>query len=143
METTFTRTDTKVIKGVAVLLMLMHHLFYFPDNRPYSMPEVRQTLPNFMGQGLETMLGIFGVICVPIFFFLAGYGLYLQTRRDGFRLEMRILAVYTQYWKIFFIFIPIGFLFFPPPERLLQGDGLLAMYLSSGACRSCSRHCSA
>jgi hypothetical protein len=49
METTFTRTDTKVIKGVAVLLMLMHHLFYFPDNRPYSMPEVRQTLPNFMG----------------------------------------------------------------------------------------------
>lgn len=112
METTFTRTDTKVIKGVAVLLMLMHHLFYFPDNRPYSMPEVRQTLPNFMGQGLETMLGIFGVICVPIFFFLAGYGLYLQTRRDGFRLEKRILAVYTQYWKIFFIFIPIGFLFF-------------------------------
>lgn len=112
METTFTRTDTKVIKGVAVLLMLMHHLFYFPDNRPYSMPEVRQILPNFMGQGLETMLGIFGVICVPIFFFLAGYGLYLQTRRDGFRLEKRILAVYTQYWKIFFIFIPIGFLFF-------------------------------
>ena len=112
METTFTRRDTKAIKGVAVLLMLMHHLFYFPDNRPYSMPEVHQTLPGFMGQGLETMLGIFGVICVPIFFFLAGYGLYLQTRRDGFRLEKRILAVYTQYWKVFFVFIPIGFLFF-------------------------------
>ena len=112
METTFTRTDTKVIKGVAVLLMLMHHLFYFPDNRPFTMPEVHQTLPGFMGQGLETMLGIFGVICVPIFFFLAGYGLYLQTRRDGFRLEKRILAVYTQYWKVFFVFIPIGFVFF-------------------------------
>lgn len=142
METTFTRTDTKVIKGVAVLLMLMHHLFYFPDNRPYSMPEVRQTLPNFMGQGLETMLGIFGVICVPIFFFLAGYGLYLQTRRDGFRLEKRILAVYTQYWKIFFIFIPIGFLF-SATRAIIARRRLTAMYLSSGACRSCSRHCSA
>ena len=142
METTFTRTDTKVIKGVAVLLMLMHHLFYFPDNRPYSMPEVRQTLPNFMGQGLETMLGIFGVICVPIFFFLAGYGLYLQTRRDGFRLEMRILAVYTQYGRSFSSLSPSGSCF-SATRAIIARRRLTAMYLSSGACRSCSRHCSA
>lgn len=142
METTFTRTDTKVIKGVAVLLMLMHHLFYFPDNRPYSMPEVRQTLPNFMGQGLETMLGIFGVICVPIFFFLAGYGLYLQTRRDGFRLEKRILAVYTHIGRSFLSLSPLGSCF-SATRAIIARRRLTAMYLSSGACRSCSRHCSA
>lgn len=113
MERTFTRTDTKVVKGVAVLLMLMHHLFYFSDHWPDTMPAAHKTLPNFMGgQGLEQMLGIFGVICVPIFFFLAGYGLWQQTQRRDFRLGNRILLVYKQYWKVFVIFIPIGFLLF-------------------------------
>ena len=97
MERTFTRTDTKVVKGVAVLLMLMHHLFYFSDHWPDTMPAAHKTLPNFMGgQGLEQMLGIFGVICVPIFFFLAGYGLWQQTQRRDFRLGNRILLVYKQ-----------------------------------------------
>lgn len=27
----FTREDTKVMKGVAILLMLMHHLWSYPD----------------------------------------------------------------------------------------------------------------
>lgn len=125
METTFTRTDTKVIKGVAVLLMLMHHLFYFPDNRPYSMPEVRQTLPNFMGQGLETMLGIFGVICVPIFFFLAG--VRLVPADPAGRLPVGkahpggVYAVLEDFFHLYPHWVPV----FPPPERLLQGDGLL------------------
>lgn len=29
METTFTKDDTKVIKGIAVILMLKHHLRAF------------------------------------------------------------------------------------------------------------------
>lgn len=142
METTFTRTDTKVIKGVAVLLMLMHHLFYFPDNRPYSMPEVRQNLPNFMGQGLETMLGIFGVICVPIFFFLAGYGLYLQTRRDGFRWKSASWRCIRSIGRFFSSLSPLGSCF-SATRAIIARRRLTAMYLSSGACRSCSRHCSA
>lgn len=31
MENYFTKEDTKVIKGIAIILMLTHHLWGFPD----------------------------------------------------------------------------------------------------------------
>lgn len=31
IKTTISREDTKILKGIAVLLMLMHHLWTFPD----------------------------------------------------------------------------------------------------------------
>ena len=32
-----TRTNTKQLKAVAILLMLAHHLFTFPDRIPYGL----------------------------------------------------------------------------------------------------------
>lgn len=34
---TFTREDTRAIKGVAVVLMLLHHLWCFPDRIPVEL----------------------------------------------------------------------------------------------------------
>ncbi|WP_455500540.1 acyltransferase family protein [Gemmiger sp.] len=113
MENTFTRMDTKVVKGAAILLMLAHHLFYSENRMLLTMPEIRWTLPGHIaGMSLEQTAAGFGKICVAVFFFLAGYGLYHQMQKATFRLEKKIVTLYRQYWRVFFIFIPIGFLFF-------------------------------
>lgn len=54
----------------------------------------------------------FARICVPIFFFLGGYGLYKRLESGKFSLSDSIISLYKQYWKVFVIFIPIAFCFF-------------------------------
>ncbi|MGN1167835.1 MAG: acyltransferase family protein [Lachnospiraceae bacterium] len=104
----FTRENTKQIKGIAILLMLAHHLFFFPERIPtgYSL----STGITLMGYELTQLIGQFGKICVPIFMFLGGYGLYLSFSPNS--LTRRLVRLYKSYWKIFFLFIPIGILFF-------------------------------
>jgi len=109
MKHIFSREDTKVIKGIAIVLMLAHHLWAFPDRYPvgfffYSWLSVE-------GQPLEVFLGSFGKICVAIFMFLGGYGLYWKTRKRG-GILLDIIHLYKSYWKVFLLFIPIGFLLF-------------------------------
>lgn len=104
----FTRENTKQIKGIAILLMLAHHLFFFPERIPtgYSL----STDITLMGYELTQLIGQFGKICVPIFMFLGGYGLYLSFSPNS--LTRRLVRLYKSYWKVFFLFIPIGILFF-------------------------------
>ena len=68
----YTRVDTKSAKGVAVLLMLVHHLYAFPQYVPGG--SLRSVITAF-GVPLPMILGEFGKICVSIFFFLGGYGM--------------------------------------------------------------------
>ena len=54
MERTFTRMDTKAVKGVAVFCMVAHHLFYSESRRPIGMPEIHWTLDGMIaGMSLE------------------------------------------------------------------------------------------
>ena len=112
-----TRTNTKQLKAVAILLMLAHHLFTFPDRIPYGLSPTT----SIMTSNLEftQCIGTFGKICVSIFMFLGGYGLYASsiTDNDGIQipknsLSRHIFSLYTSYWKVFLIFVPIGFLLF-------------------------------
>ena len=105
----FTREDTRIVKGIAIILMLMHHLFAFPNRYPSDF----SFAPTFSIYGTDfiVFLGQFGKICVALYMFLGGYGLFCQYR-TGKKLHENIFKLYTNYWKIFFIFIPIGFLLF-------------------------------
>lgn len=102
----FTREDTKVLKGLAIILMLLFHLWAFPD--------------RIVGEGVKTFLlppslivyiGKMGHICVPMFLFLGGYGTYKIYEGGNFSITKRLLKVYFSYWKIFCIFVPIGYIF--------------------------------
>lgn len=118
----FSREDTKAIKGAAIVLMLFHHLAGFPDRLPAGFGGFDSVL-NRIGDG--TWLVTFALcarLCVPVFFFLGGYGLYQRRQAQKFRLSDAVLTLYRQYWKVFVIFIPIAFLFF---ER--SGDGISAL----------------
>lgn len=105
----FTRTDTKIVKGLAILLMLAHHLFLFPERQPTGFEF--QDLVMTDGVLLTTVVGRFGKLCVALFLFLGGYGLWCRKDKNGL-MKDSILRLYKAYWKVFLIFVPIGFAFF-------------------------------
>lgn len=73
-------------------------------------------------------LGHFGNICVSIFFSGGGYGTYISIKKTGFSLIGRIKNLYIQYWKVFFIYIPIGFLFFSNQPAYCHDSGIYTRF---------------
>ncbi len=109
----FTREDTRAVKGLAVLLMLFHHLAYTQSRWPVGFAGFASPLwKGFIEGGYLTDMALTALLCVSIFFFLGGYGLYRRWESGRFSLTSAILKLYHQYWKVFFIFVPIAFLFF-------------------------------
>ncbi|QUO31246.1 acyltransferase family protein [Faecalicatena sp. Marseille-Q4148] len=107
-EITFSKKDTLRLKGIAICMMLFHHLFGFPDRIPYKMIDI-----SFIGGDLSYFLASFSKLCVMIYVFLGGYGNYYtfyhctnisETSRC---LVDKIKKLYLNYWKVFLIFIPL------------------------------------
>lgn len=109
MKMEFSREDTKVIKGVAIVWMLIHHLWPFEDRIAGGLLRYKFSI---FGEPSIVYLGLFGKICVTLFFFLGGYGIYCSSKGKAYDIVGRIKGLYVEFWKIFLIFIPIGFLFF-------------------------------
>ena len=79
MNREFTRQDTQVVKGLAVLCLLLYHLFENYD-RVISMNVIYKPLPL----ELFLMLTGFGNICVAVFVFLSAYGITKSLlQKDG------------------------------------------------------------
>lgn len=97
----FGKEETGVIKGVAVLLMLIHHLFYqeeYLQNCIFLLPFEKEGILQFAQTSK---------VCVAMFLLLSGFGLYKswQSRggdtswRDGFLFSARyIKKLLIQYW---------------------------------------------
>jgi uncharacterized membrane protein len=112
MSKEFSRHDTKIMKGVAVILMLMHHLWFCPDRLSGNL----KYLINCFQNSSIYYLGSFGQICVSLFFFLGGYGLWCISKKGKLDILNNIKKLYISYWKVFLVFIPIGFIFFSKQE---------------------------
>lgn len=104
-----TKDDTTRMKAIAVLLMLIYHLWGYPDR--IAGGELKY-LVNIFEYSSIYYIGLFGKICVSMFFFLGGYGTYVSSAGKQFDPVFRIKKLYISYWKVFVIFIPIAFLFF-------------------------------
>ncbi len=87
MENVFTREDTKVIKGLAVILMLIHHLWAFPNR---IAGDGLVSYLEVFGQSSIQYIGIFGKICVSIFLFLGGYGIYISCKDNTLNVLSKI-----------------------------------------------------
>jgi len=95
----FDINSTNACKGLALILLLWHHLFY-------SHPEY----------GIATCkMGILAKVCVAIFVILSGYGFSESIRNKSIGLlefyKNRLLVIYSNYWFIALIFVPIGVFF--------------------------------
>ena len=119
-----TKTDSLVLKGIAICAMLCHHLF--------------TCVPKTVGMdfsGMPLFLGQIGKSCVALFIFLSGYGLSIgydslkgYTQVDKCKacvcfLAKRFVHFYLQYWPIFFIFVSIGVFVFHRPLSLPYAVG--------------------
>ena len=120
MNPSFSREDTRAVKGLAVLLVLMHHIWFFPERRPLFVTAWSSPANPWMlnGQDIFTALSGFAPISMGFFLFLTGYGLYMQYRSGKLSLWSRIKRFYLSFWKVFLIVIPISFLFFSNQELI-------------------------
>lgn len=102
--------DTNVLKGIALILLLIHHLFY-----EGNMPIAELYLA---GHPVVQEFSIWCKVCVSIFVLLSGYGLTLSAYNKGgigklwIFYKRRILKLMPNYWFIYFIFVPIGVFIF-------------------------------
>ncbi len=109
-KSSFTREDTQAMKGIAIILMFVHHLFCFPERLAEG---VSYTPMFWVGPvTAEVYLGNFGRICPFMFAFLGGLGTYIgcsrfQGKELDSRIWKRIKGLYISFWQVFAIFIPL------------------------------------
>ena len=60
------KQDTSVMKGIAIIAMLCHHVYT-------CQPEWVEAYPFVL-----TIIGVLGKVCVAMFLFCTGYGLAVQ-----------------------------------------------------------------
>ena len=88
-----TKRNSKMLKGVAILSMLMLHLFCRRENLPYT------PLLWIGGTPLIYYFALFGDICVAVYCFVSGYAHYMQSSE----------AEIKKRWKhLLLFFIPFG-----------------------------------
>lgn len=109
----FTKDDTLSIKALAIILMLLHHLFTFPDKLTNGASFTNLYVFSD-GRSVEYILGNYGKLCVALFMMLSGYGIYCSYRANneglGSSILKRIKGVYIKYWQVFIVFVPLGLL---------------------------------
>ena len=103
----FEKDDTKIMKAVAIILMLYHHLFAFPDRINYNYI----SLFKYNDKTISFFIGDFGKICVAIFLFLGGYGTYCIYKNNTNELiKKKLKSLYKCFLRVFIITIPISVL---------------------------------
>lgn len=130
----FRGANTQIAKGVAVLLLLWHHL-RFGDL-------VASPVPS----GFGVLVAFYGKVCVAIFLVLSGYGLWMSynKKRPDYTsfLKSKIPNLMMPYWISFVIFGILGALFFERTLNSLYGGSVfdlvinflgLNMYFKSGS----------
>lgn len=101
------KENVNMVKGLAIILMVIHHTFAFPER----ISDIDWTSSLF---NIEVHIAEFGRICVFIYLFLSGYGLfYYAENNNGVTYKdiiKRAIKLLKRYWLIMILFIPLGFL---------------------------------
>ena len=130
----FRGTNTQIAKGVAVLLLLWHHLRF------------GQLVANPVPSGFGVLVAFYGKVCVAIFLVLSGYGLWMSYNKKRPKyfdfLAKKIPNLMAPYWISFIIFGAVGAMFFGRTLNYLYGGSVfdafinflgLNMYFKSGS----------
>lgn len=117
MDNGINKQQSKIIKGVAILLMIYHHLFVLAGEGMYGDSIL------FLNTKPVTIMAYFGKICVGLFAFISGYAIRRaffiireKTNKEDVRsfiiLEYKyaishIIRLYLYYWLVLIIFVPM------------------------------------
>ena len=111
MENGITKKQSAILQGVAILMMVYHHLYSFTV-------EYKSLLP-FMQVDTVQRIAWFCKLCVGIFAFVSGYGMYYvmagQSREQFWRrllaeyrcVLIRILKLYGKLWLVLAIYMAL------------------------------------
>lgn len=106
MNYQFSKTDTNIVKGVAIIAMLFHHC-YVTD---VSFKAHGVSFAPF-SKGTVVTLAQWSKVCVGIFVFLSAYGIALSLKKlyDGRQYERKNLSrmAVRRIWKILSGFWPV------------------------------------
>ncbi len=113
-----TRTDTGVMKAVAMALMVFHHGFLQMD-RLSNGNGYDSLFILSDGNQLEPMLAFFGKLCVGLFMLLSGFGIcksYMQKSEAeapsymSAMIGKRIRGIFIRWWQVLAVFIPLAYI---------------------------------
>lgn len=120
-----TSKDNQMAKGVAILGMLMLHLFCRVGVLPYE-PQM-----YVGGTPLVYFLGLFGDLCVPTYCFCSGYAQMILREKEQdmyFRQSgTRLMKFLLNYWIVLIVFSLVGLLF----DKSGQIPGSLGVFLGN------------
>lgn len=98
------RQESGILKGVAILIMLFLHLFNRENN-----VDICMSYFYFRGEPVVFQLSKFAAICVHLYLFLSGYGLYITFLKSGNMHNVRrVLSLYVNFWIVFALFIGLA-----------------------------------
>ncbi|WP_317311063.1 acyltransferase family protein [Clostridium thermobutyricum] len=109
MDKSITLKKSRNIKVISVFMMLWLHLFGHPDR--ISKVEYISLLNLGDKPGAEVIASFMG-ICVTIFLFISGYGIYTKYKENFELKDIKkiFIKIYLNYIIVFSIFLFIGFL---------------------------------
>lgn len=104
LNPTFDKQCSLLIKGIAIMLMVCHHMWWYKETNDFT--GVWHTLAPFI-----IALGKAGKVCVAIFTFISGYGLYISfTHNNKYSNTFKkIKNILFHFWRTV---LPILFIFF-------------------------------
>lgn len=122
----FTKQQMTITKGVAILFMLLLHLFCTKDYLGLFQPWV------MIGDvPLVYYLALFGDCCVAIYCFCSGYGLMVGFQKDRTNYHkrniLRLAKLYLNYWIIFVIFVVLLAFLFDKVQFMLGNPKILSL----------------
>ncbi|WP_077623684.1 acyltransferase family protein [Sediminibacillus massiliensis] len=115
------RNDTRILKGVGIIFMVMLHLF--------TRKEINGLYETFILIGdvpLVYYIGHFGDACRPIYLFASGYAFYIAINSENNIINRikkntkRIMKLLINYWIVLIMFIIISF--FIGKEYMMPGS---------------------
>lgn len=108
------KNEAKIISGVAIVMMFVHHLFGF-DYYRFPQNTYLETL-SISGISIQRILASSGKLCVAIFAFMSGYALWLQTHKNlGWRhISAKLAHFLSSYWLILGVFLLYGIIAHEP-----------------------------
>lgn len=115
-ESVFSVIDTNFAKGIAILFLLFHHLFYLSPKMGFMLST---------GKTLEFYIATVMKVCVAMFLVLSGYGVYESTKGKAIKyfsfMKKNLIKILFNYWFIWLLFVPVGFL-------IIGGDFFTKVY---------------